>query len=313
MYHGGVLEARVKLSQLRVLLAVLEQQSLTNAASELNTSQSAVSHALKELEGVLGAPLVERGRFGARATALGAKVAVHARTMLRAEQAMLEEVRQTDEDLQGLVRVASFRSIATHFLPDAITIFQAQYPNIRFEIQTLEGINQGIERALLEGRTDLGILTLPTLNALQAVEFARDEWVAVFPDARAPKTEVASWKDIQALPFLLCNEAGATTIRAHFATAQVPLEPAAQVEDDGVLLSMIAHGFGVSILARLAIEPIPVGVTIRALPKPLERRFAVASTKTRLESPSNRAFYEFLQSEALKSCTVIANQTLQLV
>jgi DNA-binding transcriptional LysR family regulator len=308
-----MVESRVKLSQLRVLIAVLEHSSLTNAASELNTSQSAVSHALKELESILGAPLVERGRFGARATALGARVAIHARTMLRSERAMLEEVGLTNEDLHGLLRVASFRSIATHLLPDAIAMFQIQYPNARFEIQSLEGINQGIERALLEGRTDIGILTLPTSNALTTTEFARDEWVAVFPEALAPTSSTATWSDIQRMPFLLCNEAGAMTIRHYFADSQQNLEPAAQVEDDGVLLAMIAQGFGISILARLATHPIPANVAIRALPTPLERRFALASIKTRLESPLNRAFYEFLQSEALKNCAVIANQTLQLV
>ncbi len=282
------------LAQLKIFLAALEQGNLTNAAAELELSQSAVSHALLQLERNLGGRLLERGRFGARATALGERIARQARIMLRAEAAMLEEIRLEQGNLQGIIRIASLRSIATHVLPDLIQAFKVLHPKVRFELQSGEGMAHGVENAVRSARADLGFLAAPVETDLNSHDFFRDEWVALFPKQNAPSTQQASWSSILEQPFLLCNEAGAPTIRDYFARHQQPLEKAAQVEDDSVILSMVAHGFGVSILPRLATLPLPNGVTTRALPEPLERRIVVARLP-QLESRVVGAFLEFIQ------------------
>ena len=52
----------MKLDKYQVLSAVVEQRSLTLAASVLGCTQSAVSHSLDALEKELGFPLLKRGR-----------------------------------------------------------------------------------------------------------------------------------------------------------------------------------------------------------------------------------------------------------
>jgi DNA-binding transcriptional LysR family regulator len=178
------MNSRVTLSQLRVFLAALEHKNLTIAASELEMSQSAVSHALAELERNLGARLLERGRFGALATVLGEQIAIQARIMLRAETAMLEEVAATQGQLSGLVRIASLRSVATHVLPDFIQTFRVLQPKVQFEIQSGEGIAHGVENAVRTARADLGFLAAPLTSDLDCFEFFQDEWVALFPSAK---------------------------------------------------------------------------------------------------------------------------------
>jgi DNA-binding transcriptional LysR family regulator len=80
------------LNQLKVFLTALELGNLTSAASELDMSQSALSHALAEIEKSLGAKLLERGRFGVRPTPLGKRVAPHVRQLFQAEAAIRQEV-----------------------------------------------------------------------------------------------------------------------------------------------------------------------------------------------------------------------------
>ncbi len=299
------------LAQLRVFLAVIQHGSLTNAASELGLSQSAISHTMAELERQLNVRLLERGRFGARTTPVGERIARHARSMQALEQSIFSDARLEHNELRGHVRVASFRSVATHLLPDVVEHFRRKHPAVTFEIQTLEGLDRGIERALQDGHADIGVLSDPVTNALETFDFAKDDWVAVFPNSKAPGSARATWEDIHALPFLLCNEAGAPTVREYFRSNQQPLEQVAQVEEDSVLLSMIGHGFGVSILARLAIEPVPSNVAVCALPVPLERRFVIAISKIALESPINRAFLEFMRGEALKLSRIIQQGILK--
>jgi DNA-binding transcriptional LysR family regulator len=291
------MNSRVTLSQLRVFLAAVELGNLTNAAAELEMSQSAVSHALSELERNLGARLLERGRFGAKATVLGEQIAIQTRIMLRAEAAMLEEVAASRGQLKGLIRIASLRSVATHVLPDFIQAFRVLHPEVQFEIQSGEGVAHGVENAVRTARADLGFLAAPLHTDLDSFEFFKDEWVALFSSRNAPTQETATWQDILEQPFLLCNEAGAPTLREYFARHQQILNPAAQVEDDSVILSMVAHGFGVSILARLATLPLPEGVVVRFPPEQLERKIIVA-IQPKLKSVVVEAFLEFLRNKS---------------
>jgi DNA-binding transcriptional LysR family regulator len=217
-------------------------------------------------------------------------------------------------ELRGHLRIASFRSVATHLLPDLVTQFGKQHPNVTFEIQSLEGLDRGVERTLLEGRADLGVLMLPCSPTLDALEFARDEWMAVFPKNKAPRGKQCTWTDLERLPFLLCNEAGANAVRTYWQANGQQMRKVAQVEDDSVILSMVAHGFGLSVLARLAMEPVPEGVVLRQLPEALERRFAVASVPTLNDTPLVRAFKAFItNTKMLERCDVVKRGVLQIL
>jgi DNA-binding transcriptional LysR family regulator len=302
------------LTQLHVFLAIIEHGSLTSAASELDLSQSAVSHALAELERNLGVRLLERGRFGAKPTMVGERIARHARMMQALEGSIHSEVNLELGELRGHLRIASFRSVATHLLPDLVTQFGKLHPNVTFEIQSLEGLDRGVDRTLFEGRADIGVLMLPCDDGLDAQEFARDDWMAAFPKKLAPRSKHCTWEDLERLPFLLCNEAGANAVRMYWQANGQQMRKAAQVEDDSVILSMVAHGFGLSVLARLAMEPVPEGVVLRHLPESLERRFAVASVPALNDTPLVRAFKAFVtEKKILERCDVVKRGVLRIL
>lgn len=67
----GRLIARLKLRHLELLLSIQRHGSLTRVAQHAATSQSAVTHALSEIEGLFGAPLFERSSRGMTPTPIG--------------------------------------------------------------------------------------------------------------------------------------------------------------------------------------------------------------------------------------------------
>lgn len=67
---------------LQLLLAVIEEQSVTRAAQRLGVTQSAVSHLLDKLRAIVGDPLFVRSGRGIVATARAEALAVHARRLL---------------------------------------------------------------------------------------------------------------------------------------------------------------------------------------------------------------------------------------
>ena len=67
---------------LQLLLAVMEERSVTRAAQRLDVTQSAVSHQLDRLRAITGDPLFVKSGRGIVATARAERLAAHARRLL---------------------------------------------------------------------------------------------------------------------------------------------------------------------------------------------------------------------------------------
>ncbi|NML26703.1 LysR family transcriptional regulator [Zoogloea dura] len=67
---------------LQLLVAVIDEGSITRAAERLGVTQSAVSHLLDKLRGIVGDPLFVKSGRGIVATARAEELAVHARVLL---------------------------------------------------------------------------------------------------------------------------------------------------------------------------------------------------------------------------------------
>jgi len=68
---------------------------------------------------------------------------------------MLQKEANLQKGLNGgQVRIASFRSVATHLLPKAIAKFQERYPEVTVTIIERPGYLE-VEQCLREGRADI--------------------------------------------------------------------------------------------------------------------------------------------------------------
>ena len=176
---------RIKLSQLRALVAIADTGTFSDAAADLALSQSAVSHAIATLEDELGVSLLSRGRQGAVLTPVGQQITTEATTML----SHLKNIGRKAQDAKGLqaglVRVVGFRSVATHVLPVVIEEFRRLYPGISVSIGEGNDV-RGAEEILRRGEADIGFTYLPVSEAFDAWELFRDDYVALFPKDKAP-------------------------------------------------------------------------------------------------------------------------------
>lgn len=285
----------MNLSQLQILLMVAERGSFSEAALHLDTSQSAVSRAIAALEAELGVTLLSRGRFGARLTPIGERVLVHVRQIVQARAKIEQEVQEEQRLGRGRVRLASFRSAATHLLPPAIARFCQQFPNV--EVTLIENDPTGVEQALCEGRVDIGVVPLPrTSDALATWEIARDEFVVLLPPAPQPVPDRLTWHDLAHYSFILYNYAECTTaVREHWARWGQSFKVVHEIKEDSTIVSLVSQGLGAAVLPRLAAMPIPAGVQVRSLPVPLERIIGAAVLANVLHSPTIFMFLDLLR------------------
>lgn len=291
--------SRIKISQLRALVAVADYGNFSEAALQLELSQSAVSHAIAGLEDELGVVLLARGRYGAHPTTVGERVIQYARQVLQLLEAMVKEADLEKGLNGGSVRIASFRSVATHVLPAAIAGFRNHFPEINVTI--IEHFDRtGVEQALREGRADIGFTYIPASNEFETWEILRDEYVVLLPPTPKLQNAQICWEQLATYPLIFPspNDTCFVLIRNHLLASGFPFKAAYEVNEDSTIVSMVVQGLGATILPRLAAEPIPAGVQVYSLPVSLERVIGVAVLASALQTPAVFAFLDTLKGVA---------------
>lgn len=123
-------------NDLRYFLCVARGGSLTQAAGELNVSQSTVSRRIGELEASLGVSLFARSQTGYLLTDEGREVLKHAEQVEDGIMALERGAAGIDKTPAGTVRLATSENLATDLIIPAMPTFKARYPGICLEIIT---------------------------------------------------------------------------------------------------------------------------------------------------------------------------------
>jgi DNA-binding transcriptional LysR family regulator len=141
--------------QLRVLVAIRDQGSLTKAAHALGYGVPTIAHHLASLERHLKVDLVERDRRGARLTPLGAVLVEEAREVLvRLDR--VERLMAAQRDL-GLatIRVGTFASIGSQLLPRAIRELRSR---LEVQVEVVEAEPTDVVEMLHVGDLHAGLI-----------------------------------------------------------------------------------------------------------------------------------------------------------
>lgn len=287
--------SKIKISQLRALVAVAEYNNFSEAALHLEISQSAISHAIASLEEELGIVLITRGRHGAHFTPVGERITNHARKTLELLEAMVREAN-LERGLQGgNVRIACFRSVATHILPTVIARFRHYFPQITVTITEYDDFS-GVEQALHQGYADIGFTYLATGNEFETWEILRDDYIVLIPPNTKLRNAKITWEELATYPLIISSINACNTRIRKGLSSLVSLNIAYEVREDSTIVSMVVQGLGVAILPRLAAEPVPSGVQVCSLPEPLERIIGVAILANALHVPAVYAFLDAIRN-----------------
>lgn len=289
----------MNISHLKTLLAVAELGSFSQAALHLGVSQSAVSRAIAALEDELGVSLLARGRFGAYLTAVGERMIPHAQTMLQAYLQIEAESNREKNLYGGRVRIASFRSAATHVLPELIAEFSQRFPQV--EVSLVEADPLNVEQALRENRVDIGLMPLPrTSDDFDTWEILEDEFVVLLPPGKPDAPKTLTWQELERYSFILYNYAECTSVvRQHWQQAGRSLKVAFEIKEDSTIVNMVAKGLGAAVLPRLAAMPIPAEIQVRSLPIPLARSIGAAVLASMWHSPAVFTFLDLLRGTGM--------------
>ena len=104
------------LRQLQYLKLLAEHRSFSRAAEAAHVTQPTLSAGVQELEKILGAPVVDRGRAGVILTAAGEEAVARASAILSEAEDLVQAARGAGQPLTGRFRLGVIPTIAPFLL-----------------------------------------------------------------------------------------------------------------------------------------------------------------------------------------------------
>ncbi|EMH1199262.1 LysR family transcriptional regulator [Serratia marcescens] len=260
----------------RLLVAVADSGTITQAAALCGMTQSAASQAIAQLETMLSTRLLVRQPHNVVLTQSGLQIVTHARTMLEALRAIQQCAQQAGNAHAGKIRLASFPSAFSKLLPPLLRKFRRLYPDI--QLITLEGTDHEVESWLTSAAADIGVVLNPAPER-QCFPLGEDAWLAVVPSAHplARARRPVALDALFRLPFILAT--GGCDLNAQSLAQQSGLALAdirATVSDWQTALTLVREGTGVALMPASVIPPDALGVCALPLVAPIYRRFGLA-------------------------------------
>lgn len=275
-------------------IQTVEYGSFTKAAEALNYSQSGISRMIHDLEKEWKVSLLERSRAGIRLTSDGLKLLPYTKSVCGEYQKLQMQVDELNGLQSGLIRIGTFSSVATHWLPNIIKEFQKDYPNIDYEL--LLGDYTEIEEWILEGRVDCGFLRLPTHPDLETIFLEQDKLLVVLPErhplAGCDKFPVAA---LCIDPFMLLEKGVKAEVSEIFERCNLTPKVHFTTWDDYAIMSMVESGLGISILPQLILKRIPYHIVVKELEVPAYRNIGLALRSKKTASLAVKRFMEYLE------------------
>ncbi len=240
--------------QLKYFVVAAEFGQISQASKELYISQSAITTAIKEVEGYLGQNLFIRSSKGVTLTDAGKLFLPKARQILL----MVDETARlplSSERIEGVLRVGVTYTVIGYFLPHHIQRLSYLYPNLKLELYELD--RKTIEAKLISGELDFGVLLTSnlsnkTLRFETFVNSTRRLWVS--SNHELLKSAQVALKDLHQYPYIMLtvDEAEKSTLKYWG-----KLQPNVQYRTSSVeaIRSMVANGNGIAILSDMVYRP----------------------------------------------------------
>lgn len=266
--------------------------SFTKAAELLNYSQSGISRMIGDLETEWKVSLLERNRSGVKLTSDGMRLLPYAQNICEEYRKLQMQVDDLNGLKSGLIRIGTFSSVATHWLPKIIKAFQNDYPDIDYEL--LLGDHSEIEKWVNDGRVDCAF-TKPDISGADVTILERDELLAVLPEEHPlTKYEKIPVYELCRYPFILLEKGGKTEVSAVFDNAGQKPDVRFTTWDDYAVMSMAENGLGIGILPKLILRRAPYKICTRRIEPQAYRDICFAVRDNRTASLAVKRFSEYL-------------------
>ncbi|MGV8839729.1 MAG: hydrogen peroxide-inducible genes activator [Bauldia sp.] len=244
--------------QLRYFDALVRLGHFGRAADAVGVSQPALSNQIRELETLLGGPLIERGAAEHRLTRLGAEVASRTTAILASLRDLEDLGRARGAVLAGPLVLGVIPSVAPYLLPKLLPELAETYPDLRLVLR--EAVTAAIVEELKAGALDAIVASVPLGDPAlaEAVAFSDRFLLAVPSGSPAARANQATVDMIDAGELLLL--ADGHCLRDQALAVCGAIDPA-RLRGFGAtslatIVQLVAAGQGMTLLPELAADAV---------------------------------------------------------
>ncbi len=263
--------------QLQYLLMLSKTMNFSRAAELCHVTQPTMSAGIREMESLLGLPVLDRSRRKIVVfTAFGRQVLESAQKITPHLTELIEKAHRMAEPLSGSIRLGLIPTIAPYILPDILPALQKSFKNIDFQIT--EDMSAGLVEKLHNGHIDIALMAFPyeakSLNQLtffeepfycaaQTAAFGKDKKKLYLSDLPAHKLLLLEdGHCLREHALSACNLQDSTNQNALSATSLL------------TLMQMVDQGYGITLLPEMVIKQglIPPNIELIPFHDPLPTR-----------------------------------------
>ncbi|MDQ1054473.1 DNA-binding transcriptional LysR family regulator [Arthrobacter sp. SORGH_AS 212] len=237
--------------------AVAQEGTLTEAATKLHVSASAISRQINKLETSLGMPLFHRHARGVELTEAGRLLLAYVRRAEAEGAAVREELLVSMQRKTRTLRVACAEGFARVWVPSAIAGLSRQHDDVEFHLDVVSS-SEGTRR-VAEGEADVAVVFSLGPQAKVTVEHSTPTPVAfalVSPDHQLAAEQTTTLKDL--CRYKLAVTAPGSSQRELFDLAmQIEgLTPSITLQSDHInpVIQFARSGVGVSLVGGLSLD-----------------------------------------------------------
>lgn len=277
------------LADLRAIISVVENGSITLAAKELNRVPSGVTTRIQQLEDSLGVLLFTREKKRLHVTPRGRTLYEYARRIL--DMVSEAENHVKSEEPNGKFRIGAMESMAASRLPEPLARMYAHYSGLEIELTT--GVSKVLHDALLDNRLDaIFAVDAHPDDRLERMPAFEEDLVLVAPAGHGPIREPGDIVGHTALAFKDgCSYRG--RLLAWFTAYGMKPERIAEMTSYHAIMGGASAGMGVGIVPSVIIDLFPNRRLLSVHP---------------IEHPCGRAVTELIWRRGMLSANILALQ-----
>ncbi len=250
----------MNIKQLQTFVTVVQNKTLSEAASQLHFTQPAVSKHLQALERFLGTVLIERNGRELALTEQGKILYNYGVEILQLLQEAESAVQKSTDIIQGQLRVGASTIPGQYILPHHFGLFIKKYPKVEISLDVSS--SEEIQKKLLNREIDIGAIGIkPKNKQINYFELALDELSLIAAPLlyKDKMLSVISIDELQSLPYISRKEGSATKQTVEERLKQVGINPSGfnkkmELGDNESIKTAVEAGLGVAFISKWAIQ-----------------------------------------------------------
>ncbi len=249
---------KIRLRQLELFLAVVDEGSVSSAAERLSMSQPSLSNALSAMEHEIGMSLFVRRRgHSVQLTPEGRALLAQARALVQHAEDVESRLTNVSAPAGGRLILGSLVTVAPVLLPRLMRGFLDDEPDVDVSVTSHD--QHGLIGALRSG--DIHVALTYSLDIDDDIEFVSVVSIpprVILPaDHRLASRAAVTLRELAGEPFILLDlPLSREYFTSLFSAAGLTPRPALRTRDIALVRSLVANGFGFSIMNLIPGTPV---------------------------------------------------------